>query len=111
MLESTCVHRQIDAIRRSTSTCRAPIGAPIDLWAGWTHERLQREALPFLAAEAGRPVEMDAELAMLLDLLRPRSDTFVDMARRARFFLSIYFSNHVQRYGIVLNKKNFSIAY
>ncbi len=50
-------------------------------------ERLQREALPFLAAEAACPLEMDAGLAMLLDLLRPRSDTFVDMARRARFYL------------------------
>lgn len=42
---------------------------------------------PFLEAEAGGSVEIDEALALLLDLLRPRAKTLVDMAERARFVL------------------------
>jgi glutamyl-tRNA synthetase len=50
-------------------------------------ERLLDDLAAFLAAEAGRPVEVDAGLADLVDLLRERSRTLVDMAERARFYL------------------------
>jgi glutamyl-tRNA synthetase len=56
-------------------------------WLGeLSAERLQREVQPFLDAAAGRAVEIDAGLAELLELLRPRSSTLVDMAERARFY-------------------------
>jgi glutamyl-tRNA synthetase len=50
-------------------------------------ERLIRYVQPFLEAEAGGPVEMDAGLEALIDLLRERSKTLVEMAERARFCL------------------------
>ena len=50
-------------------------------------DRLRESVQPFLDAEAGRPVTIDAGLETLIGLLRPRSDTFADMARRARFYL------------------------
>ena len=40
---------------------------------------------PFLDAAAGRPVEIDAALARLVELLRERSKTLEEMAARARF--------------------------
>jgi glutamyl-tRNA synthetase len=42
---------------------------------------------PFLDREAGRRVEVDANLARLIDLLRERSKTLDEMARLARFAL------------------------
>jgi glutamyl-tRNA synthetase len=53
---------------------------------------LPREALwpplaPFLAAEAGHPVEPTPALAHLVDLLRERSHTLRELAARARFAL------------------------
>jgi glutamyl-tRNA synthetase len=48
-------------------------------------DRLVRELLPFLA-EAGTPVEPSAALEGVVDLLRERSKTLVEMAQRARFF-------------------------
>jgi glutamyl-tRNA synthetase len=50
------------------------------------HELL-RELLPFLAAEAGRPVAVTPELERLVELLRERSKTLVEMARLARFLV------------------------
>ncbi len=50
-------------------------------------ETLQRYARPFLEREAGGPVEFDAALLRLLELLRERSRTFEEMAQRARFYL------------------------
>jgi len=41
----------------------------------------------FLDAEAGRPVAVDPGLAQLVDLLRERSKTLVEMAALARFYL------------------------
>jgi len=41
----------------------------------------------FLDAEAGRPVPVDDGLARLVDLLRDRSKTLVEMASLARFYL------------------------
>jgi glutamyl-tRNA synthetase len=41
----------------------------------------------FLDAEAGRPVTVDDGLARLVDLLRERSKTLVEMAALARFYL------------------------
>jgi glutamyl-tRNA synthetase len=55
----------------------------------WIKERprdaLVRELAPFLAA-AGTPVEPSDALGELVDLLRERSKTLVEMAERARFF-------------------------
>jgi glutamyl-tRNA synthetase len=48
-------------------------------------DRLVDELLPFLAA-AGTPVEPSPALGELVDLLRERSKTLVEMAERARFF-------------------------
>jgi glutamyl-tRNA synthetase len=48
-------------------------------------DRLMREVLPFLGAAAGAPVAPSAGLAALLELLRERSRTLVEMAERARF--------------------------
>ena len=50
-------------------------------------DRLIALLLPFLSAEAGRSVEATPELANFVDLLRERSTTLGDMARRARFLL------------------------
>ena len=50
-------------------------------------DTLHRYVQPFLDAEAGRSVEIDGPLALLLELLRPRSETLLDMAQRARFLL------------------------
>jgi glutamyl-tRNA synthetase len=47
--------------------------------------QLVGELLPFLAA-AGTPVAATEELGALVDLLRERSKTLVEMAERARFF-------------------------
>jgi glutamyl-tRNA synthetase len=49
-------------------------------------ERMRHELQPFLEAAAGAPVAPSAGLAALLDLLRERSKTLVEMAERARFF-------------------------
>jgi glutamyl-tRNA synthetase len=43
--------------------------------------------LPFLEAEVGQPVAPSESLARLVDLLRDRSKTLADMARRARFLV------------------------
>ncbi|MEE2679324.1 MAG: glutamate--tRNA ligase [Myxococcota bacterium] len=43
--------------------------------------------LPFLSEEAGRPVEVAPELEDFVDLLRERSTTLAEMARRTRFLL------------------------
>jgi glutamyl-tRNA synthetase len=48
---------------------------------------LFERARPFFEAEAGRPVAQGPALARLVDLLRERSKTLVEMARLARFFL------------------------
>lgn len=49
-------------------------------------DRLAHEVAPLLAA-AGTPVDADdASFGALLDLLRERSKTLVEMAERARFF-------------------------
>jgi glutamyl-tRNA synthetase len=50
--------------------------------------RLFDSARPFLEAVAGREVEHTPALARLLDLLRERSTTLMEMAERARFFLA-----------------------
>jgi glutamyl-tRNA synthetase len=50
-------------------------------------ERLIRYLQPFLKAEAGGPVAVDPGLEALVDLLRERSRTLVEMAERARFYL------------------------
>jgi glutamyl-tRNA synthetase len=50
-------------------------------------ERLIRYLRPFLEAEAGGPVEVDPGLEALIDLLRERSRTLIEMAERARFYL------------------------
>jgi len=42
--------------------------------------------LPFLSAAAGHPVAESPELARLVDLLRERSKTLVEMAQLARFY-------------------------
>jgi glutamyl-tRNA synthetase len=47
---------------------------------------LRAIAEPFLEAEAGRPVTIDAGLEQLIDLLRERSKTLVELAERARFY-------------------------
>jgi len=43
---------------------------------------------PFLESVRGGPVEINASLAELLELLRPRAETLIDMAERAGFALS-----------------------
>jgi glutamyl-tRNA synthetase len=48
-------------------------------------ERLLAELLPFLEIQAGTAVAPDPGLADLVDLLRERSRTLVEMAERARF--------------------------
>ncbi len=50
-------------------------------------QRLHVHVQPFLDAEAGRPVEIDARLARGLELLRERSETLADMAAQARFWI------------------------
>lgn len=62
------------------------------LWLGQHYltklpaERLQLNVQPFLDARAGRPIPIDSGLARLLDLLRERSHTLVEMAERAEFY-------------------------
>jgi glutamyl-tRNA synthetase len=41
----------------------------------------------FLEAEAGRPLRVEPQLERLIDLLRERSKTYVEMASLARFYL------------------------
>ena len=50
-------------------------------------DALFERARPFFEAEAGQPVALDASLARLIELLRERSKTLVEMARLARFLL------------------------
>jgi glutamyl-tRNA synthetase len=50
-------------------------------------ERLTPYLRPFLEALIGGPVEVDAGLEALIDLLRERSRTLAEMADRARFYL------------------------
>ena len=50
-------------------------------------EALLRELQPFLAEVAGREPKPSPELLRLVELLRERSRTLVEMAERARFFL------------------------
>ncbi len=49
-------------------------------------ERLEKHLQRFLDAEAGRPVAIDDGLRTLVDLLRERSKTLVEMAQLARFY-------------------------
>jgi glutamyl-tRNA synthetase len=49
-------------------------------------ERLLAHLQRFLDAEAGRPVAIDEGLTELVDLLRERSKTLVEMAQLARFY-------------------------
>ena len=49
-------------------------------------ETLLRHLQRFLDAEAGRPVAIDDGLTELVDLLRERSKTLVEMAQLARFY-------------------------
>ncbi len=49
--------------------------------------RLLREVLPFLEAEVDAKVEVTPGLERLLDLLRERSKTLVEMAQQARFLV------------------------
>jgi glutamyl-tRNA synthetase len=46
-----------------------------------------RDALPFLEAEVDAKVEVTPGLERLLDLLRERSKTLVEMAQQARFMI------------------------
>ncbi len=48
---------------------------------------LMAELTPFLEAAAGRAVEVSPDLERLIDLLRERSHTLMEMASLARFFL------------------------
>ena len=63
------------------------------LWISQQHikslpmQTLIRYAQPFLDAEAGKPVKVDPTLERLMDLLRERSKTLVEMAAQARFYL------------------------
>ena len=50
-------------------------------------DRLVHEVLPFLEAEVDAKVEVTAGLEQLLDLLRERSKTLVEMAQQARFLV------------------------
>ena len=50
-------------------------------------DRLYETARPFLEGVAGRPVERDAGLDALLDVLRERSQQFQEMADKAAFAL------------------------
>jgi glutamyl-tRNA synthetase len=50
-------------------------------------DRLLRDALPFLEAEVDAKVEVTPGLERLLDLLRERSKTLVEMAQQARFMI------------------------
>jgi glutamyl-tRNA synthetase len=50
-------------------------------------DTLLRHAQRFLDAAAGRPVRVDDGLARLVDLLRERSKTLVELAELARFYL------------------------
>jgi glutamyl-tRNA synthetase len=52
-----------------------------------SREALFAELLPFLEAAAGHPVTVGPALERLVDLLRERSHTLVEMASLARFFL------------------------
>jgi len=49
-------------------------------------ERLEKHLQRFLDAEAGRPVTVDEGMFTLIDLLRERSKTLVEMAQLARFY-------------------------
>jgi glutamyl-tRNA synthetase len=50
-------------------------------------DRLIDQVRPFLEQVRGEPVEVDEGLAKLLDLLRQRSKTAIEMAELARFYL------------------------
>jgi glutamyl-tRNA synthetase len=50
-------------------------------------DRLIEHAKPFLDRVVGRSVEVDEGLILLLDLLRERSKTLLEMAELARFYL------------------------
>ena len=50
-------------------------------------DQLLREVLPFLEIEVDAKVEITPGLERLLDLLRERSKTLVEMAQQARFML------------------------
>ena len=50
-------------------------------------DRLLEHARPFLEATAGGPVEADPGLEQLVGLLRERSQTLVELAEHARFYL------------------------
>ncbi len=50
-------------------------------------DSLFEAASPFLDTVAGRPVERDASIDLVLDLLRERSTQLVEMAQKARFVL------------------------
>ncbi|NRA01820.1 MAG: glutamate--tRNA ligase [Myxococcales bacterium] len=86
-----------ELVRRFTleGVGRSPAGIDEDklLWLSQQYikslpaETLRRYARPFLEREAGGPVEFDAALVRLLELLRERSRTFEEMAQRARFYL------------------------
>jgi len=79
----------LDAVNRSSA--QADAGKLQWLSQHWI-KALPREALlaalaPFLAQVAGREVVPDDALGQLVDLLRERAKTLLDLAERARFFL------------------------
>jgi glutamyl-tRNA synthetase len=55
---------------------------------GMPREPLVNALLPFLAERVGHPVEASAPLGGLVDLLRERSKTLVEMAERAAWLVS-----------------------
>ncbi len=79
----------LDAVHRASAQADAAKLA----WLSQHHlktlprEQLFAELRPFLAQAAGHPVEEGPALERLIDLLRERSHTLVEMASLARFFL------------------------
>jgi glutamyl-tRNA synthetase len=87
--DEICALFDLDAVHRASA------GADLAKLDWLNQERIKSapsDALfaavhPFLEAEAGHPIADSAALRQLLDLLRERSNTFSEMAERARFAL------------------------
>jgi glutamyl-tRNA synthetase len=87
--DEICALFDLDAVNRSSA--QADADKLSWLSQHWIKElprdRLMSELSPFLARVAGREVEATAELGQLVDLLRERSTSLLDLAERARFLL------------------------
>jgi glutamyl-tRNA synthetase len=87
--EEICALFDLDAVHRSS----AQVDTGKLLWLNQHYikqqprDELIRDLLPFLEREAEGKVEVTPGLEQLVDLLRERSKTLVEMARQARFLV------------------------